>query len=654
MRLLLLIAAFTIVGITGKSQVYDYSLASRWYDKPEIHQLNPAFDSASAVGILDERNIEYKLEEKDVVLYTTYHRIVRINEDKGIEMFNKIYVPLSPGATLSELKARAILKNGKVLDVPEAKIKEIEEDGRKYKLFAMEGLEKGAEVEYTYTIKKGTTFFGMEVFQTGNIPYQKILFTLAVPKHLKFDAKGFNGFKISSDSTIGERRIIIGTDENVREIDEEKYASKEPHLKRVEYKLSYNLSGSPDVRIYTWKEFAKRVYSNYTTIPQKDEKQLASFISKMKLEALPNEEAKVIAIENYLKTKINVDKELIGEDVGSLERITKNKSTDVNGIIRLYAWIFEKTGVNYQIVFPGRRDEFPLDEELENWNRVDETVFYFPSSAKYISPSSVELRYPYIPAYWTGTKGLFLKGVTIGSLKTAIGSFADVAMEPYEMHAHNMEATVKFNSDLDTLLINSKQILTGYGATQYRPIYAFLPKDKQDEANIEIIKSVAQSTDIKNIKVQNELLSDYAGNKPFSISADIKSTELLEAAGNKILLKIGEIIGPQVEMYQEKPRQLPIELPYPHVLDRKITVEIPNGYQVKNAKDLNFLIEHKDGDEGTMGFISRYVQTGNTISIDIHEYYKKIQYPLAQFNDFKKVINASADFNKVVLVLEKK
>lgn len=82
-------------------------------------------------------------------------------------------------------------------------------------------------------------------------------------------------------------------------------------------------------------------------------------------------------------------------------------------------------------------------------------------------------------------------------------------------------------------------------------------------------------------------------------------------------------------------------------------VEIPIGYQVKNLNDLNINILHKDGDEQTMGFKSSYTQTGRNITINIVEDYRKIQYPLSQFEDFKKVINAAADFNKVVLVLEK-
>jgi hypothetical protein len=217
-----------------------------------------------------------------------------------------------------------------------------------------------------------------------------------------------------------------------------------------------------------------------------------------------------------------------------------------------------------------------------------------------------------------------------------------------------MEARVKFDATLDTLLISSRQILKGYGAASYRPIYTFLPKDKQDEANREIIKAVSNSTDITNISVENPALKDYFNNKPLVISGDIRSTELLENAGNKILFKLGEIIGPQAEMYQEKPRQLPIELDYPHVLERKISFQIPAGYTVKNLKDINFDISYKNGNDISMGFISNYTQEGDLVTVLVQEIYRDLRYPITQFENFKKVINAAADFNKVVLVLEKK
>jgi hypothetical protein len=636
------------------SQGFDYSRRTSWSEKPSLHEVNKNFDSAGAVGILDERSIEYKAEGDDIFIYHTVHNIIKIRSDKGIEMYNKVYVYIYPNSEVKSIKARTILPNGKIINVDADKIKEIEEEGRKYKLFAMEGVEKNAEVEYTYEIKRPFALFSSEIFQEENVPYQQEFFTLIVPAHLKFTAKGYNGFKVSEDSLIDDKRIIVGYDTDVQQLEDEKYAYRDQYLKRVDYKLSYNLSGSSSVRLYTWKELAKKAFAYYTERSEKENKALETFAKQIKVDAKADDASKIILIEDHVKNNINIDKKLISQDADAIEKIVKNKASNDEGVVKLIVGLLDKFNIAYQIVYASDRGSFPLDEELENWNRANDVLLYFPSTNKYIAPATVELRYPYIPYNLAASRGLFLKGTVIGNFKTAVGTFGDIAMEPYEQHAQNAEADIRFDENLDTLLINSKQILKGYGATVYRPIYVFLPKDKQDEINKEIIKSVAGSTNISNIKIENTRLIDCADNKPLIIAADIKSTELLENAGNKILLKIGEVIGQQVQMYQEKSRQMPVELSYPHVLERKVTLHIPDGYNVKNLDDLNFNIAHKEGEETTMGFVSTYTQTGNTVNILITESYKRIRYPLEQFDDFKKVINAAADFNKVVLVLEKR
>jgi len=90
------------------------------------------------------------------------------------------------------------------------------------------------------------------------------------------------------------------------------------------------------------------------------------------------------------------------------------------------------------------------------------------------------------------------------------------------------------------------------------------------------------------------------------------------------------------------------------VLDRTIKITIPAGYSVKNLNDLNMDISFKKDGVVTMGFVSKYTLNGNVLDVIINETYHGVNYPLEQFEDFKKVINAAADFNKVVLVLEKK
>lgn len=654
MAAIITVVACTAISSHSKAQQFNYTPANSWVANPAIHKINPAFDSSAAVGILDDKKVEYKDEGKNVVAYVSRHVIVHISADKGIEMFNKVYVPVPKQGDITELKARTITPGGKVIDVDLAKVKDMEDEGSRYKIFAMDGVEKGSEVEYTYTVKRPFYLFGSDIFQSKLVPYQMAQFTLITPPRLRFSAKGFNGFNVSADTLVDGSRIIAGYAVNVPEMEDEKYSFPGKYLKRVDYKFSYNLETSgAKVRQYTWKDFAKKAFTIYTTWTDKDLKAVDGFLKHIEIPANADDAKKIQAAEDYVKTNINIDKKVTVNEKDELAGIVKNKAANESNIINFFTAIFDKLGVNYQLVFAVERTAISIDEELENWNRADAVLFYFPSTGKFITPVNSVTRYPYLPFNVIATRGLFLKSTQIGDFKTAVGSFDTIPMEPFEASAQNLEATVKFDESLDTLLISSKQLLLGYAAIEYRPIYVYAPKDKQDEITRDIIKNVGNSTNISNIKVENTKLTDCIDNKPLVISGDIKTTEMLENAGNKILLKIGEIIGQQVEMYQEKPRQLPMELPYPHVLNRKITVQIPNGYKVKNLNELNIDVTKKENGVVTVGFVSSYTQTGNSITITINETYREVNYPLEQFDIFTKVINASADFNKVVLVLEK-
>jgi hypothetical protein len=113
------------------------------------------------------------------------------------------------------------------------------------------------------------------------------------------------------------------------------------------------------------------------------------------------------------------------------------------------------------------------------------------------------------------------------------------------------------------------------------------------------------------------------------------------------------VIGEQSQMYEAKARQTLIDLDYPHSLVRNIVLTIPDGYQVKNLKDLNINTVYRNNDQVMMGFSCSYEQEGNVLKIKIVEDYRDLTYPVKVYDDFKNVINAAADFNKVVLILDK-
>ncbi|MBL7733132.1 MAG: transglutaminase domain-containing protein, partial [Chitinophagaceae bacterium] len=373
-----------------------------------------------------------------------------------------------------------------------------------------------------------------------------------------------------------------------------------------------------------------------------------------KVEKLATALEKVVAVENYIKTNFTAREDIDGDDAENLERIIKTKLASELGIVRLYAAIFRKLGIEHEFVLATSRDDNTIEKNFENWNNCDNSVIYFPTLKKYMAPTEAEYRFPWIDPMWGNANAFYCRSTTIGNYTTAFGEVKNLPLEDYSKSASNTDATVELNKTADTLLVNISQIYSGYAASVYKAIFTFSSDEYKKEITKEMIKFGTKSENVVSSKMENQDFESYHQNKPFILSATVKASELVERAGNKTIVKIGDIIGPQAEMYEEKPRQFPITVDFPHVLERNITFIIPDGYIVKNPDDLKINVTYTDGGQVTMGFVSDYKIEGNKLKIHIMEEYRRTYYPLAQYEIFKKIINAAADFNKVVLVLEKK
>jgi hypothetical protein len=244
--------------------------------------------------------------------------------------------------------------------------------------------------------------------------------------------------------------------------------------------------------------------------------------------------------------------------------------------------------------------------------------------------------------------------MTLGNYTSAVADIKLVPMEPYEESVQNTEARLELNPDLDSLTIDERQIFKGYPSVDYRDAFNFSNDDQKKNIIKELAKQFASSENILSSEVLNQGFEDETANKPLILHTVTKSGELIERAGNKLLLKIGMAIGPQEEMYQEKPRQEPVNMPFGHVEERKIDFVIPAGYTISNPNDLKIDQTYAENGQETMGFVCTYEIKGNILSVHIVEQYRHEYYPMEQFATFRKIINSSADFNKVVLVLEKK
>jgi hypothetical protein len=647
MRFLLAILLTTTVSFLN-AQTATYN-KFQWQPTATIHKIDKEFEAAAAVYVVDERINEYINEKDGFFIYRTTHRIIHINNDQGIESFNRIYLPFDEGIDMVDVKARTVLPSGKVIEMDKSNIKDLKEENGQYKIFALEGLTKGCEVEFYFTQKRTPSFFGREII-SSRMPCMKAHFELIAPQHLIFETKSYNNLPASKDTVLNEKRYLVIDDSKIPDNDEEKYSMYQANLKRVDYKLSYNKANNATTRLFTWNELAQKVYKIYTETGEKENKRIRELFEI--IGATGTEAQKIVLLESYMKKNFIAKEDLPDDDADDLARVIKNKTASHKAICKLYAALFSQAGINFYIVLAGDRSDYTLDKNFENWNSTKNFLFYFPSTKKFLAPTEVEYRYPWFPPTWGATNGLFCISTTIGNFTTAVGDIKPIPLEESRYSFSNMDMRLKFDKD-EALIIDVKQTYGGYLAPNYRVPFVFLPADQQGQVLKELIKFGTNSENILSHSFENKEMDQPDPYKPFVISASVKTTNLVEKAGEKLIVKIGEVIGQQAELYNAKSRATDMDVTVPHHLYREIELTLPDGYKIKNPTDLNINEVYQEKDMETMGFVSSYTLTGNVLKVTIKEEYNRVMYPKDQYENFKKVINASADFNKIVLILEK-
>ncbi len=98
-------------------QLHAQNTAEQWEKDPVSHEAKFIFRNESAVILSDLRTQEFvQSEKKGMRVILTTKKLIRLSDHNGVEMYNKIYVPLYHYGEIRQLKARVILNNGKVIN----------------------------------------------------------------------------------------------------------------------------------------------------------------------------------------------------------------------------------------------------------------------------------------------------------------------------------------------------------------------------------------------------------------------------------------------------------------------------------------------------------------------------------------------------------
>jgi hypothetical protein len=162
------------------------------------------------------------------------------------------------------------------------------------------------------------------------------------------------------------------------------------------------------------------------------------------------------------------------------------------------------------------------------------------------------------------------------------------------------------------------------------------------------------------LAVSNKDIYQPIYNNPFIVKSIISTDSLLKKqnANNKktkrYVFNLGSVIGTQSELYTNKKRINSIEIRYPNYYDYKISVKIPRGYKIDGVENININENYISNGDIIAKFESNYSIEGNKLNISIQEFYKSLNYSKSKYDDFRKVINAAADFNKLNIVFVRK
>lgn len=667
---LLMISTFVLLGsLSAKKTKYSYEASNvDWEKKPTLIELSSKDTGFKAVYIIDQSYVEYAFVEeiKGVnfgtevpVKFTTYHERIHLNNDEAVESFNTKYISVRGMKELINVKARSINPDNSVTNLDEDNIKFVEnyENYGPMKIFAFEGVQVGAEVEYVYTVVELVNeFYGTVNLQYG-YPIRNYHYSITYSDHLIFDYKTYNDAPEPKLDTLDGKYSIVIDRKNVEAFEEEKMSAESANKQRLEYKLEENTANGK-TGFYSYQEAANQKTDFLYSLPDDKKKQkkelkaLKKIKKDLEISDGDNEKKKIYAIEQYVKSNFNVEEQSPNY---LLNDVYKNKITSEYGAIRLYTLLLDEYEVEHKLVLTSNRYDKRFDPNFESFSFLEITnaLIYFPSLDLFTSPSSQFYRLGVVPTAYAYTDGLFIKQKEIGGVKAAYPDVDYIEGVTHKQQHDNMYIGVTISEDFDALLIDMKLDKLGYSAANVRPFLSLLNEEKTKDLLEDQLNVIESDAEVLTVKADNTAMSAYMLDTPFLIEGKLKAPALLEKAGPKYLVKIGDVIGPQMEMYQEKERKYEAENFYNREYYREITFEVPEGYRVANAEELNMDVYSEVDGERTMEFKVTYTLEGNTLKIIISEFYSEIRVPVARFEEFRAVVNAAADFNKKVLVLEK-
>jgi hypothetical protein len=678
---------FSVVALTVSAQkklyLSQHPIWEEWTDSAVIHPVPPEHASQPAVMLLNDIRIDYRVESRHIVKHTTSHVLVKVLDSRGVERYSTVVLPLNLGTKVPTVKARTISPAGKVRNIDKERILiGLNAEGRYVIVLPMEGVERNSEVEYLIKEIDMNDNFGMVTVQK-DIPVAKTRFIMSYRKNMIVETRARNGFpEVTAELEHNRMQYKVEID-NIPALLTEKNSFYDLNTMALEYRVSYYTNENEEkIKLNSFNNLARKLHDENYKLSEKERKAVNNYLSELGVQPNGNETDNIRKIEQGIKKNIvlysYVDYEERKEVMASNDRrsmslyaagydeprdvidtILDKKAASYKGYIRLFAACLTQAGIPHEIGWAWDRSKYRIDPKFESWRGLNYTLIYFPNEKKFLSPTAKYLRYPVIPQVLAGSKGVFctipLKGIVTGPLYK-IRSINPLSEKE---NRNDITASVTFTKSMDAK-IDLAHEWNGYASAEIRSELPFVRPENMKKYVAEILDLTNNYSEIDKYNFTNDDAGSYYSGKPLTLYASATLSGLVNTAGKRYLIKVGNLIGRQSNMYEDRKRVMPVDMLYPKSYNRTITINIPKGYKIVNPEATQMSADYLNGElENVISFDANYKlvkdnKNGDKLIITIKEKYTQMHFPLFEYDRFRKVYNTAADFNNVVLVMTRK
>ena len=598
-------------------------------------------------GIFNNHYVEYFKSKftEEVYVYETRHTKTKINRINN-PLDNEIIISKINVSEIVDVRAK-IINQDTIINYSFEEMKKMinsDDSDENYNNYKLPNLDEGDIVEIMYTVKKDFNFNGNKIIEES-YPILLSKFIL-IENNFKSNIKIYN----SNNSFVSDiifdgkksKQIIFN---NLNATANEQYSTPIANKIKISYQCYENRDDVSQIEY--WGNLVQNVSELF--FPKAVNEKAKEILKEIKYGyvKIPWNELKIAnAIDEYIKNNFVISDE-DDPELNDIEYILNNKISNDFSIIQVYSSLFKEANIEYEVAISCNRYFLKFDPELFDPNQLREFLIFLPNQEKYISPNRIEYRVSEAPEDLLGNYGIFID-------KDLDYYFSEITLFDQDFSQIKKNIEVNISRNLNKIKIDESRSFSGYWAITNRN-YIYLSENEKTDFLVDFFTiNGLDNKKVSKYNIKNFDISHNTFNTPLEITSTISTSDLIEEKDGLTNFKIGKIIGLQSNLFEEKERINPIEINFPNSYDYNIKVNIPRGYKIVDISELNKSKEYISVDGNSSAkFLSKATVNGDTLSINIIEYYKELRYNKKRYQEFREVINAAARFYESSIRIEK-